>query len=215
MPRWYAACLVRPLLSRAGPATVCDLYAGLVTLPAYKTCHGHLKSSALSLAFAPSSRRMQFLHWALLLHAVMALLLLHAVTAPILLHVLTALLLLHALTALLLLHVVIALLLLHAVTAPLLTTGVAGYGTQICMTYALKFAKAAPALAMSYLSVVWGLLGGFFFFHEVSICLYWLCAYKLLLLQVLCRLTVSSAQKPCCISLCCLKAPKGIQACCT
>lgn len=34
--------------------------------------------------------------------------------------------------------------------------------------YALKFAKAAPAIAMSYLSVVWGLLGGYFFFHEVS-----------------------------------------------
>ena len=45
--------------------------------------------------------------------------------------------------------------------------GLAGYGTQICMTYALKFAKAAPAIAMSYLSVVWGLLGGYFFFHEV------------------------------------------------
>ena len=49
-----------------------------------------------------------------------------------------------------------------------LLVGVAGYGTQICMTYALKYSKAAPALAMSYLSVVWGLLGGFFFFHEVS-----------------------------------------------
>lgn len=35
------------------------------------------------------------------------------------------------------------------------------------MTYALKFAKAAPAIAMSYLSVVWGLLGGYIFFHEV------------------------------------------------
>ena len=46
--------------------------------------------------------------------------------------------------------------------------GLAGYGTQICMTYALKYAKAAPAIAMSYLSVVWGLLGGYFFFHEVS-----------------------------------------------
>ena len=71
----------------------------------------------------------------------------------------------HAVTALLLL------LLLHVVIALLLMTGVAGYGTQICMTYALKFAKAAPALAMSYLSVVWGLLGGFYLFHEVSICL--------------------------------------------
>ena len=38
------------------------------------------------------------------------------------------------------------------------------------MTYALKYSKAAPALAMSYLSVVGGLLGGFFFFHEVSHC---------------------------------------------
>lgn len=37
------------------------------------------------------------------------------------------------------------------------------------MTYALKFAKAAPAIAMSYLSVVWGLLGGYAFFHEVLI----------------------------------------------
>lgn len=37
------------------------------------------------------------------------------------------------------------------------------------MTYALKFAKAAPAIAMSYLSVVWGLLGGYAFFHEVTI----------------------------------------------
>ena len=45
--------------------------------------------------------------------------------------------------------------------------GLAGYGTQICMTYALKYSKAAPAIAMSYLSVVWGLLGGYFFFHEV------------------------------------------------
>ena len=50
-----------------------------------------------------------------------------------------------------------------------LLAGLAGYGTQICMTYALKFAKAAPAIAMSYLSVVWGLLGGFFFFHEVRL----------------------------------------------
>lgn len=54
-------------------------------------------------------------------------------------------------------------------TSHLLIAGLAGYGTQICMTYALKFAKAAPAIAMSYLSVVWGLLGGFFFFHEVCI----------------------------------------------
>ncbi|KAK9829224.1 hypothetical protein WJX72_004585 [[Myrmecia] bisecta] len=45
--------------------------------------------------------------------------------------------------------------------------GLTGYGTQICMTYALQYAKAAPAIAMSYLSIVWGLLYGFFIFHEV------------------------------------------------
>eukprot|EP00891_Asterochloris_glomerata_P008721 jgi/Astpho2/8721/Aster-05285 len=45
--------------------------------------------------------------------------------------------------------------------------GTTGYGTQICMTIALKYCKAAPAIAMSYLSIVWGLLGGYFFFHEV------------------------------------------------
>ena len=38
------------------------------------------------------------------------------------------------------------------------------------MTIALKYCKAAPAIAMSYLSIVWGLLGGYFFFHEVSHC---------------------------------------------
>ena len=36
------------------------------------------------------------------------------------------------------------------------------------MTIALKYCKAAPAIAMSYLSIVWGLLGGYFFFKEVS-----------------------------------------------
>ena len=49
--------------------------------------------------------------------------------------------------------------------------GTTGYGTQICMTVALKYCKAAPAIAMSYLSIVWGLLGGYFFFKEVSHCL--------------------------------------------
>lgn len=44
--------------------------------------------------------------------------------------------------------------------------GLAGYGTQICMTIALQYCKAAQAIAMSYLSVVWGLLGGYFVFHE-------------------------------------------------
>ena len=39
-----------------------------------------------------------------------------------------------------------------------LDAGLAGYGTQICMTIALQYCKAAQAIAMSYLSVVWGKL---------------------------------------------------------
>jgi drug/metabolite transporter (DMT)-like permease len=37
---------------------------------------------------------------------------------------------------------------------------VAGYGSQVTMTMALRRVKAAPATAMSYLSVVWGILAG-------------------------------------------------------
>ena len=37
------------------------------------------------------------------------------------------------------------------------------------MTNALRFARAAPALAMSYVSVVITVVYGYFFFHEVSI----------------------------------------------
>ena len=44
--------------------------------------------------------------------------------------------------------------------------GSTGYGTQICMTYALQNSKAAPAIAMSYLSVVWSLLSGILVFKE-------------------------------------------------
>lgn len=49
----------------------------------------------------------------------------------------------------------------------LLGVGLTGYGTQICMTFALQNCKAAPAIAMSYLSVVWSLLSGIFVFHEI------------------------------------------------
>lgn len=48
-----------------------------------------------------------------------------------------------------------------------LCAGLTGYGTQICMTFALQNAKAAPAIAMSYLSVVWSLLSGILIFHEI------------------------------------------------
>ncbi len=45
--------------------------------------------------------------------------------------------------------------------------GLTGYGTQICMTFALQNCKAASAIAMSYLSIVWSLLSGIFIFHEI------------------------------------------------
>ena len=35
------------------------------------------------------------------------------------------------------------------------------------MTFALKYVKAAPALAMSYLSVVWSILYGYYIFGDV------------------------------------------------
>jgi hypothetical protein len=47
--------------------------------------------------------------------------------------------------------------------------GVAGYGSQVTMTMALRRVKAAPATAMSYLSVVWGILAGLAIFR-VSRC---------------------------------------------
>lgn len=43
--------------------------------------------------------------------------------------------------------------------------GIAGYGSQVTMTMALRRVKAAPATAMSYLSVVWGIIAGIFVFH--------------------------------------------------
>ena len=48
-----------------------------------------------------------------------------------------------------------------------LAVGLLGYGAQISLTHGLRSAKAAPAIATSYLSVVWGVLAGFFIFHEV------------------------------------------------
>ena len=50
----------------------------------------------------------------------------------------------------------------------LCAAGLTSYGSQICMTNALRFARAAPALAMSYVSVIITVVYGYFFFHEVS-----------------------------------------------
>jgi len=44
--------------------------------------------------------------------------------------------------------------------------GVTSYGSQICMTNSLRHVKAAPALAMSYLSIVLTVAYGYFIFHE-------------------------------------------------
>eukprot|EP00884_Botryococcus_braunii_P009322 jgi/Botrbrau1/18391/Bobra.152_1s0003.1 len=48
-----------------------------------------------------------------------------------------------------------------------LGVGFCSYGSQFCMTFALRYAKAAPALAMSYISIVATLLYGYFIFSEV------------------------------------------------
>ncbi|DBA96422.1 TPA: hypothetical protein ACH3X1_015318 [Trebouxia sp. C0004] len=50
----------------------------------------------------------------------------------------------------------------------LLLTGCAAYGSQLSQTLALKLVEASLATAMSYLSVVWGMLSGYLVFHEVS-----------------------------------------------
>ena len=47
--------------------------------------------------------------------------------------------------------------------------GVTSYGSQFCMTCALRYARAAPALAMSYISVVLTITYGYFIFHEVRL----------------------------------------------
>ena len=47
------------------------------------------------------------------------------------------------------------------------TVGVFGYFTQATITIALRYAAAVPAVAMSYLSVVSGLTGGYAVFGEI------------------------------------------------
>lgn len=42
------------------------------------------------------------------------------------------------------------------------------YGSQMSQTIALKMVHASLATAMSYLSVVWGILSGYLVFSEVS-----------------------------------------------
>ena len=48
-----------------------------------------------------------------------------------------------------------------------LAEGLCAYGGQVCLTSALRLVEAAPATAMSYLTVVWGLILGYFIFKEV------------------------------------------------
>ncbi|KAK9904222.1 hypothetical protein WJX75_007139 [Coccomyxa subellipsoidea] len=45
--------------------------------------------------------------------------------------------------------------------------GVTSYGSQFCMTNALRHARAAPALAMSYISIVLTITYGYFLFEEI------------------------------------------------
>lgn len=49
--------------------------------------------------------------------------------------------------------------------ALLALNGLMGYGNQVTQTAALQRAKAAPAIAMSYLSVIWGLVADLVVFH--------------------------------------------------
>ena len=46
--------------------------------------------------------------------------------------------------------------------------GSCAYGAQVTLTAALRLVEASPATAMSYLTVVWGLVLGYFFFSEVQ-----------------------------------------------
>ncbi|KAL6774433.1 hypothetical protein ACKKBG_A24995 [Auxenochlorella protothecoides x Auxenochlorella symbiontica] len=50
--------------------------------------------------------------------------------------------------------------------ALLAANGLMGYGNQVTQTAALQRAKAAPAIAMSYLSVIWGLAADVLVFHD-------------------------------------------------
>lgn len=49
----------------------------------------------------------------------------------------------------------------------LLTGGLLGYFYQLALTGGLQRARAAPAVAMAYLSVIWGILADMFVFHDV------------------------------------------------
>lgn len=46
--------------------------------------------------------------------------------------------------------------------------GFSAYGSQMSQTIALKMTHAPLATAMSYLSVVWGIMSGYLVFGEVS-----------------------------------------------
>lgn len=46
--------------------------------------------------------------------------------------------------------------------------GFSAYGSQMSQTIALKMTHASLATAMSYLSVVWGIMSGYLVFGEVS-----------------------------------------------
>ena len=50
-----------------------------------------------------------------------------------------------------------------------LMTGICAYGGQVTLTTALRLVEAAPATAMSYLTIVWGILLGFVVFQEVNV----------------------------------------------
>ena len=47
-----------------------------------------------------------------------------------------------------------------------LRAGLLGYGSQVTMTMALRRVKAAPATAMSYLAIVWGILAVLLFHSQ-------------------------------------------------
>ncbi len=48
-----------------------------------------------------------------------------------------------------------------------LSAAISAYGSQMSQTIALKMVQASLATAMSYLSVVWGIMSGYLVFSEV------------------------------------------------
>jgi EamA-like transporter family len=85
--------------------------------------------------------------------------------------------------------------------------GLLGYGAQISLTYGLQKAKAAPAIATSYLSVVWGVGAGYFVFHETPALLSILGA----VLIIRCALFVELAPVGGCLSVCLGPCSSGAQ----